>query len=222
MFRRLHVLNRSISSRRNGCHVVMGLIGIGFVLLPVLQLAASGSDPDFRLVGTMPAVDRALAIVELDGRQVTVREGDSIDACVIAQIDKRQIHLQCEDSGHSKHMSYGDRYASFVTGHQLINVDREKLVSVMQNRQRLVSQITLVPEVADNRMSGYRVSYLAPDGDLAGLGIRENDLILGVNGAPANEPAGFVRSIDSLAEQTAFTIQVERDNRLVNIDILLD
>jgi hypothetical protein len=39
----------------------------------------------------MPAGDRALAIVELDGRQVTVREGDSIDACVIVQIDKRQI-----------------------------------------------------------------------------------------------------------------------------------
>jgi S1-C subfamily serine protease len=121
-------------------------------------------------------------------------------------------------------MSYGDRerYSSFVTAHQLVNVDRGKLVSVMQNRQRLVSQITLVPEVADNRLTGYRVSYLAPDGDIAGMGIRENDLILSVNGAPASEPAGFVRSIDSLAEQTAFSIQIVRDNQLVSLDILLD
>ncbi len=221
MFQRLHEPNRSIFSRRN---FFQGLIGIAFAMLPVFQLAASGPDPDFRLVGTMPVGDRALAIIELDGRQVTVREGDTIDACVIEQIDKRRIHFRCDDSGHSKRMTYSERepYASGVTGHQVINVDRGTLVSAMQNRQQLVSQITLVPEVADNRLTGYRVSYLAPDGDLAGMGIRENDLILSVNGAPASEPAGFMRSIDSLAEQSAFSIQIAREDRFVSLDILLD
>lgn len=197
---------------------------IGLALLCLLAVQTQASDPQFRLVGTMPAQKRALAIVEFEGEQFTVREGDTIDGCVIARIDKRQIQLECDDVGRDKHMSYGDRdrYAGFVKGHQVVNVERSKLVSVVQDRQKLVSQISLVPEVSDHRVTGYRVSYLAPGGDLAGMGIQENDLILSVNGAPASEPAGFIRSIDSLAGQSAFSIEVERGDRLVSLDILLD
>ncbi|MGH8495583.1 MAG: hypothetical protein ACREVN_05560 [Gammaproteobacteria bacterium] len=179
------------------------------------------------LVGTVVTDTRSVAILESDGSaQQVVREGDVLGDCVIGSIARDEIVLICPDDERRLLLQASvDESAVPVdegkSDAQLFSLPGRPFRALLTDRQRLASQVSLEPAVAEGHVYGYRVASIAEDGDLAGFGIVPGDVITHVNGAPASDPGTFIQTIEALAGQTAFSLQLERDGISFQVDYVL-
>lgn len=194
---------------------------MGFAGCCLLSLA-------WTLVGTLVTDDASLAIVETaDGVQQVVGPGDRLGDCAVGAVAPEQVLLDCSGVEQRLPLSNaaggGERAAPAAPPQPgPFALAAGEFRALLADRQRLAAQLSLEPAVAEGHVYGYRVASLDPEGELAGLGIAEGDVITAVNGAPASEPYAFVQTIDALAGQTAFRIDIERDGVPFALDYLLE
>jgi type II secretory pathway component PulC len=76
-----------------------------------------------------------------------------------------------------------------------------------------------VPLVEDGQLRGWTVERLDPAGALAGLGLREADVVQAVNGAPVSEPAAFAAALRALPSVYSFTLELSRDGQPLTLTV---
>lgn len=179
------------------------------------------------LVGTLVTDTRSVAIVESEsGAQQVLREGDPLEACVVGAIARDEITLSCVTgelrlSLESSHRPRSSRQAMGPHDTQVFSLPAENFRALLRDRQKLSSHISLEPAVVQGFVHGYRVASIEASGDLAGFGIAPGDVITHVNGAPARQSGTFIQTIDALAQQTAFSLDIERDGERLALHYLL-
>ena len=190
-----------------------------------------GARDGWALVGTLVSPLHAKAVFQHgNGSERILIQGDGIADCLIGRIDTRYVTVICRDQQTLIPLDYAQTEAvnsarspvQDSTTQQSYSISRARLIELVQDRQRLVSQISFVPETKDDTMVGYRVSQLRPDGDLSDLGLRNEDVITAVNGAPANQPEAFVEAVNASVRMQVINVEVERGDRLVTINYVLN
>ena len=206
------------------------------LLLGALQNAfASGLEVGVReawtLVGTIVSTHQSKAVFQhASGTERLLIQGDVIAHCTLERIASKTVTLVCSDQRQSITLDYAQTIpekrtrppVQSSTEHQFYSISRNRLFALVQDRQRLVSQIALVPAIEDDAMLGYRVGKLRSDGDFAGLGLRNEDVITAVNGTPANQPEAFVQAVNSSGQMHAINLEVKRGDQRLTINYLLD
>jgi type II secretion system protein C len=103
-----------------------------------------------------------------------------------------------------------------------VSLPRDDFQFALEDRQRLVSQVSLEPAVADRRLYGYRITWLREGGDFHRLGLRDGDVIVSLNGVQAGDPGTFMQAVNGLRGTTSFALGVERDGAQIEYSYLLD
>ena len=90
-------------------------------------------------------------------------------------------------------------------------VSRATLDRILENPQLIATQAQAVPhEGPDGRVDGYRLSGIRQRSTLHQLGIRNGDVVHGMNGQPLTSLGDAMGALEALRSQEAFTFELTR------------
>jgi len=201
-----------------------------FAILVVWAMGAQAADT-MRLVGTVllspGSADPSHAVFQTtDGRQLIIDVGQKVDGCRLVKVRPRQATMDCAEglvslTLRSDLRSHGAAPQVHGAAYQ-VTLPRKTFALTLEDRKRIASQLSLEPDVREGWLHGYRVAWLEPGGDFHRLGLREDDVVISLNGPPASVPGAFMQAVSSLRGQAAFQLTVERGGRLIDYSYLFD
>ena len=184
-----------------------------------LALAAttgSGAGEPARLAATLVTPGDAAALIDVAGGQVWLRAGESVAGCRMMQVEAAAAELRCGDRQVRLVLESGPErpvQQLAAAGVESATLPHGLLRALAARPQAIALAADFVPVVEQGQLLGWRVARLDAGGPLAGVGLREADVIRAVDGAPAAEPAAFAAAIRALAEAHAFTLELSREER---------
>ncbi len=176
------------------------------------------------LLGTVTgSKQNAYAVIEeIDKRkQGLYRVGDSVQNAIVKMIlrgkviltvgDKDEI-LTMEESASSKPESPGTFPMPFRKIPS-ITVSRADLQSSLENMNELLTQVRVRPHFKDGEADGLLIDRIKGGSIFSKLGLRNGDVVQGVNGKAIEGPDDIFALYDSLKSGSEVSIQMTRRNR---------
>jgi general secretion pathway protein C len=190
-----------------------------------------------KLWGTATGDDReAYAVIE-DSRersQNLYKKGDSLQNAVIKMILREKVVLSVNGKDEVLEMekSKGDLMSSRASlqssaendevprapGSQTISLDRSQIDAAMQNINDLMQQARIMPHFNNGQSDGFSLTGIRPNSLVRKMGLRNGDVITGVNGKKIesmDDAMGFYRQLGSSGN---VSIQITRRGRERTID----
>ncbi len=98
-------------------------------------------------------------------------------------------------------------------------VDQSVIDDAMNNFETLATQVRVVPHKgADGAIDGYRLSAIRKGSLFEKLGIKNGDIVHGVNGQPLTSTEGALQVYQTLRSERSFTFDVTRRNQRQSLD----
>jgi type II secretory pathway component PulC len=174
------------------------------------------ADASLRLAATLVSADDAAALLDAGGEQLWRRVGEQLAGCEIEEIGRSIVTLQC--GADQLQLALGPEAAEAALpirkpALHSIELPPGRLQGLLAQPQATVLGVDFAPVAEDGAMRGWRVARLDPLGPVAGLGLREADLVLAVDGAPATEPAAFAAALRAAPAAGTFTLELLRGDQ---------
>jgi general secretion pathway protein C len=93
------------------------------------------------------------------------------------------------------------------------NVPRLDLDRAFSDLNSVLTQARAVPHYENGVPAGYKLFQVIPDGFFAKLGLKDQDIICGIDGQPVNDPAKALELLGSLKTANHVDLCVKRDGR---------
>ena len=101
----------------------------------------------------------------------------------------------------------GNRYA----------VDRKEVDKVMENFNEVLTQARCVPNFEGGKASGYRCFQIEPGSIYDKLGMKDNDVICGINGQAVNDPATAFNMLSTIKTARNIELCINRGGQVMNM-----
>jgi general secretion pathway protein C len=100
-------------------------------------------------------------------------------------------------------------------------MDRREVDGVLQDFNKLLTQIRVVPHFADGKPDGFKVFNIRPGSLFASLGMVNGDIIKRVNGLDITGPEQALQMFQQLRDESQVTVDLERfrKNLTLNYEI---
>lgn len=188
-----------------------------------IALPAVAAEP-LRLAATLVSSGEAAALVEFAAEQRWLRAGDSVDGCRLVAVEATAAELECDGRPWRLELEAGAGQAAAPAlspspAVASIELPPGTLQSLAARPQALALAADFAPLVEDGQLRGWTIERLDPAGALAGLGLREADIVEAVNGAPATQPAAFAAALRALPSAYAFTLELSRDGQPLTVTV---
>ena len=197
------------------CFLLTLLAIVGLATLPSTSAAQ-----ERRLAGTLEHDGSFLAIVEDGGRQWLLGTGEMLGECRVGEISATLVWLQCPAGVHELHIrslltrETADNSSGEAT---YLAIQKDVLRRLINDRQDLVNQIDLAPEVdATGLMSGWRVVSVRAGSEVEALGLRAGDLITAVNHIAVGDSV-FMEALSSVPEQGLVNLSLQRQQKKIEL-----
>ena len=195
-------------------------------VLTILAIVGLGTIPSIsaaeeqRLAGTLENDGTFLAIVEDGGKQWLVSTGDMLADCRVGEIGAEMVQLKCPTGDRDLHIrslpSHGT-LSQLPVEVSYLAVQKDVLGQLISDRQDLVNQLDLVPEVdAKGMMSGWRVVSVRVGSEVESLGLRAGDLITAVNHVAVADSV-FMETLRSVPEQGLVNLSLQRQQKKIEL-----
>jgi general secretion pathway protein C len=192
------------------------------------------------LLGTVAGTQQsAVAVIEeIDKRkQGLYRVGDSIQDAIVKMILRGKVVLRVGDKDEiltmeessSKRASSKQEAASSrgrrpsITSRRgaSITVRRSDVEDALRNINTLLSQVRIHPHFKDGKADGLALSNIKGDSIFAKLGLRDGDIVQGVNNRPIRSPDDIVSFYNKLTSASRMSLQINRrgQGRTINYRI---
>ncbi len=151
-------------------------------------------------------------IVRIEQRKVVIRRSDG----TIEFIDMGGEGSKTTTSSSRTSKSSDDETDAGITktGEYSWEVDQSIIASAMGNIDSLISQVRATPHKGpDGEIDGFRLSAIRRGSLLQKLGIKNGDVIHGVNGTPLNSATGAMGAFQSMQSESQFSFDVTRRNQ---------
>lgn len=205
-----------MTHRFRKCHFLLG--SLAMVCLSVLP--ASGSAQEQRLAGTLDNDGIFLAIIEDGGRQWLVSTGDMLGECLIGEVSADRVQLRCPAGIRELHIralterDVADQQSGEAT---YLSLQKDALGSLISDRQKLVNQLDLAPEIDDQgNISGWRVVSVRAGSEVESLGLQTGDLIIAVNHVAVADSV-FMEALRSVPEQGLVNLTLQRQQKKIEL-----
>lgn len=207
----------------------MQLLGLGLVCA-CLAVATELDHTPLALAGTIVTDHGSTAVFRSEkGKELRLGLGARLAGCILQRIELRRVNFLCADGTRVMALVNGQRIdpiakqpGSYPVAESIISLTRGWLHALARDPQRLVSEIGFIPTVKNGWLYGYRVSGLGQASELSGLGLYNDDVITSVNGVPVGQPQNLVYMLNSLAEVSNITLEVQRKGRTRTLHYVLD
>lgn len=186
-----------------------------------------------KLVGTVVASKReeSSAIIEdlSTRKQEAYREGDRVKEALIKKILRHNViintgrrdevlTMEPEDStskGAAPERTARARPAP--TASSSIRLNRDDLEAQMADLNDLMQQVRIRPFMEGKQPAGFLVSNIKPGSLFSRMGLRNGDVIKGVNGATITTPDQAIELYESLMEGGEIALEIKRGRRQQNL-----
>lgn len=167
----------------------------------------------WKLLGTIVSSGRdSRAVIQLDGKELPYREGDTVQGWKIALVQRRTVVLA--KGGTRERLIMSDAAAPQANA---AKPDEQKAVSRAKLREELgdigalMRNVSVTPQAVGG-YRGLRIVNIQSGSYIEELGLRKDDLLLGANGKPL---AGFgdLAGLGELADESAVTLEVLRNGK---------
>ncbi len=150
-------------------------------------------------------------IVRIEQKKVVIRRSDG----TIEFIDMGGEGTKAASTGRSsKSSSDEDDGGITKTGEYSWEVDQSVIASAMGNIDSLISQVRATPHKgSDGEIDGFRLSAIRRGSLLQKLGIKNGDVIHGVNGTPLTSATGAMGAFQAMQTEAQFSFDVTRRNQ---------
>ncbi len=102
------------------------------------------------------------------------------------------------------------------------HIDRKVLQKMLSQVDKLSEEITLQPvRLADGSPGGFRVTSLKPQGLMAKIKLRRNDVLEAVNRHRIVSVEDVYRVLESAAHQSTLSLRIIRNNQKLEMDYVL-
>ncbi|QMU60667.1 MAG: hypothetical protein GKR92_02735 [Gammaproteobacteria bacterium] len=203
---------------------------ISLLVVYVLLISQSfARQPDWVLSGTFINAENTHAMfVDNKGDELLLELGDDIQGCDLVDVWQDSAKLNCGGGLYTLHLrsSVGDilmqaEYEKSLEKRETIVLSKAEVVDYVNEKQKLVSEISFLPLIEDEQVVGFTLSKIQPDTKAASLGLYNGDVIKAVNDVSASDPE-FLQTVEELSEVPEVTIQIDRNGQLMAYTYILE
>jgi general secretion pathway protein C len=97
------------------------------------------------------------------------------------------------------------------------HIDRTEVDKVMENFNEVLTQARCVPNFEGGRPSGYRCFQIEPGSIYDKLGMKDNDVICGINGQAVNDPATAFNMLNTIKTARNIELCINRGGQVMNM-----
>lgn len=207
------------------------------------QAITAGSGK-IQLTGTIIGSDMALAFLNVDGTDVSVRIGQQVGGYEVDSIMKNTVHFK--KSGQETVLSMDlDETAPVVSEKRArINalvekdkqkeeeiddmvtdsgdkkvVDRRKFNALLTPPSRLANDMKFIPNAKDGKPYGIKVSYLKPNSLFVKMGLQAGDILVKTNNKDIQSVEDSFTAYQAFRNEDHVTLEVDRGGQIVQIPI---
>jgi general secretion pathway protein C len=182
-----------------------------------------------KLVGTVVAnkPEESSAIIEdlTSRKQEVYREGDEVKNTRIKRILRHNVIINTgrrdevltmlpeESTERSSAPTRPTRGRPAPSNTSSIQLDREELESQMADLNELMQQVRIRPFMEGRNPAGFLVSNIKPGSLFSKMGLRNGDVIQGVNGESITTPDQAIELYESLMEGGSIDLDIKRGRR---------
>ena len=150
-------------------------------------------------------------IAGIEPRRVVIRRTDGSMEYIAMEEGKS---YQQEESRSSSRSSDDEDSGIEKTGDNKYTVEQEVIDQILENPEKLYSQIRVVPHKDKNGdIDGYRVSGVRRKSFFYKLGVKNGDIVHSVNNKPLTSMSSAMDAYNSLADSKNFTFEITRRNQ---------
>ncbi|MGD9319318.1 MAG: type II secretion system protein GspC [Desulfobacteraceae bacterium] len=151
------------------------------------------------------SVQDAVVKMILRGK-VVLRVGDKDEILTMEESSSRRASLEEEASS-----SRRGRRSSRASGRSAsITVRRSDVQDALKNINTLLSQVRIRPHFKDGKADGLALSNIKGNSIFAKLGLRDGDVVRGVNDRPIRSPDDIVSFYNKLTSASRISLQINR------------
>lgn len=215
-----------IPGEDNGSNVVLGSTG------PATKTSLS-----VNLIGTLILEEEALSIATLtdrsDSKIYPVRIDDEIPNLLrVTRVEPRKVTFVNLRSGRLEYTDLPDEFAgkpmfsnSAPTGGKTVEqvsntrfaISRNTIEGKLADLNKILTEARAVPNMENGVASGYRLFQIVPGSIYQELGLRDNDVILGVDGEPISDPGKAFEMLGMLKTRSNLELNIKRDGKEMNL-----
>ena len=195
---------------------------------------------NLKLWGTVSGVGhQAYAVIEDTSRreQNLYRKGDNIQSATIKMILREKVVLSVRgkdevlemekmENGSSSPFSASMRSRTSVASSlgsrsmptQRITLQRSMIDESIQDINKLMTQVKIMPHLENGQPSGLSVSNIQPNSIFRRMGLRNGDIIMGVDGENIQSVDDALKLYQNLTNSEGVKVQLKRRGRERNID----
>ena len=93
------------------------------------------------------------------------------------------------------------------------NISRTEVDKALSDLNNILTQARAVPNFENGAPAGYKLFQIVPGSIYQKLGLKDGDVIAGLNGNPINDPGKAFEMLSQLKESPHMELQVKRDGR---------
>ncbi|OFZ17932.1 MAG: hypothetical protein A2X94_12905 [Bdellovibrionales bacterium GWB1_55_8] len=99
------------------------------------------------------------------------------------------------------------------------NISRQEVDTALSDLNSILTQARAVPHFENGLPAGYKLFQIVPGSIYSKLGLQNNDIIVGLNGEPVNDPGKAFSALNDLKGGAShIELQIKRDGRPVNMN----
>jgi general secretion pathway protein C len=101
---------------------------------------------------------------------------------------------------------------------QKVSLNRGIIDSAMQDVSKLMTEITITPHMEEGQSSGLAISNIRPNSIFRRMGLRNGDILVGVDGQEIRSVDDAMRFYESLKSSSELKVQINRRGQERTID----
>jgi general secretion pathway protein C len=180
----------------------------------------------FKLVGTAvienPGESFAIIEHQSTGNQGAYREGDRLGEVVIKKILSGSVVIATRAGDQTLYMGSGVASAgSTRSSGEIAHLDRREVESTLPDYEQLMREIRVRRRFEGGQPIGFVIYKIEPGSIFERMGLRDGDLIVGVNGRPFATTQQNVEFYEALKSGGAVSLEIMRGESKLNLDFVI-
>ena len=176
---------------------------------------AIAQDLGLKLVGTAVSDDtrQSYAVIEAQssGQQKPYREGDQVGEILIKKILLGKVVIQTPKGEALLSMRGGESTGGVAQARPAARLDRKEVDSTLPDYKHLMEQISVRPQFEAGRANGFVIYSIEPGSVFERMGLRDGDVIQGINGKTFTTTQPVLDFYDALREGGTVSLDIQRD-----------
>jgi len=179
-----------------------------------MAVAQPGQDLGLRLVGTAVTEEpgRSFAIIEVRStkRQAAFHEGYRWGNILIKKIEPGRVVIRTEEGETILYMTSGEGAERLPSSPELAYLDRSEVESLLPDYTKLMQEVRVRPRFEGGQPLGFVIYKIVPGSIFERMGLKDGDIIVGVNGNPFATTQQTVEFYEALKKGGKVSLEVMR------------